>query len=175
VTSRPIDTRLASPFQALPDDLIGAVPITCPHHRIAKNPVQLPVRTLLRGAALRLASGQDAARAFGERVLDDAELTQNFTGKETGQGEILRETGLAQETPLWYYILKESEVCHNGNRVGPVGSHIIAETLCAALRSDPDSFLNRASADRSPPAWRFRNGDIRAYSLSEFFRMAALL
>jgi hypothetical protein len=175
VTSRPIDTRLASPFQVLPDDLIGVVPITCPHYRIAKNPAELPVRTLLRGAALRLTSGQEAARAFGERVLNEAELTQNFSGKETGQGQILRETGLARETPLWYYILKESEVRHNGNRVGPIGSHIIAETLYAALRSDPGSFINRTSTDRFPPAWRFPKGQIRAYGLSEFFRMAALL
>ena len=174
VTSRPIDTRLAPALQALPDDLIGAVRVVCPHFRIAENPGQLPVRTLLRGAALRLPSGQDAARAFGERVLAEVELMQNSEGVQTEQGRILREMVLTRETPLWYYILKESEVCHNGNRVGPVGSHLIAETLYAALRSDPNSYLNHTSAYDFPPVWRFPNGHVRLYGLSEFFRVASL-
>ncbi|HET9419175.1 MAG TPA: peroxidase family protein [Chthoniobacterales bacterium] len=172
VTSRPIDTRLAPSFQLLPDDLVGVAQIACPHFRVAKNPAELPVRTLLRGAGLRLASGQSAARALHERVLSEAELTQNLEGEETAQGQILRDTGLTRDTPLWYYILKESEVRHNGNRVGPLGSRVIAETLYAALRADPNSYLNRVGADDFPPVWRFAEEDVRLYGLSEFFRTA---
>jgi hypothetical protein len=175
VTSRPIDTKLAPSFQQLPENLIGAAPVTCPHFRIAQNPSQLAVRTLLRGAALRLTSGQSAARAFGLRVLSEAELTQNFDGDETEQGRIVRKMGLAREAPLWYYILKESEVRHNGNRVGPVGASLIGETIHAALRSDPQSYLNSGVGDKAPPIWKFpRNGN-RIYGLSEFFRLAPLL
>jgi hypothetical protein len=174
VTSRPIDTRLAPPFQMLPDELVGVAQIACPHFRVSKNPAELPVRTLLRGAGLRLSSGQHAARELGERVLSEAELTQNFGGQEMVQGRILRETDLARETPLWYYILKESEVRHNGNRVGPVGSRIIADTVYAALHADPDSYINRARSD-APPVWNFADRQIRLYGLSEFFRMAGVL
>src|SRR5712692_564971 len=102
VTSRPIDTRLSQPFHDLPGDLIGTAKVACPHFRIAKNPEQLAVRTLLRGAGLRLASGQAVARAFGERLLTEPELSQNCDGGETEQGSILREAGLTHETPLWY-------------------------------------------------------------------------
>ena len=172
VTARPIDTRLAWPFRKLPSDLIGAPDATCPHHQA---PSELAVRTLLRGAALKLPSGQTVARAFGEPVLTESELTQNSLGRETIQGPILREAGLARETPLWYYILKESEVRNNGNRLGPVGSHLVGETIFAALRSGPDSYVNNFDADAFPPIWRLADGRKRIYGLSEFFRKAATL
>jgi len=175
VTSRPIDTRLSLPLHELPEDLIGVHHVTCPHSRIAKNPAQLAIRTLLRGAGLRLASGQMAAQAFGECVLTKAELTQNSDGEETEQGQILREKDLVRETPLWYYILKESEVRENGNRLGPVGSYLVAETIYAALRSDPNSYLNQPNANDFPPLWKFPEGCIRVYGLSEFFRLAPRL
>ena len=175
LTSRPIDTRLSEPFHELPADLIGTPEVACPHFRIAKNPAQLAVRTLLRGAGLRLASGQTVARAFGERVMSARELSQNCDGEETEKGRILREAGLVQETPLWYYILKESELIENGNRVGPIGSHLVAETIHAALRSDPSSYLNQPSANNSPPIWKFPDGNMRIYGLSELFRLAPLI
>ena len=175
VTSRPIDTRLSQPFHSLPSDLIGTARPACPHFRIAKNPEQLAVRTLLRGAGLRLASGQTVAGAFGERVLTERELSQNCDGEETEQGRILQGAELTRETPLWYYILKESELRQNGNRLGPLGSHIVAETIHAALCLDPDSYLNCPEADRLPPIWKFPDGSRRIYGLSELFRLAPLL
>jgi hypothetical protein len=175
LTTRPIDTRLSYPLHELPSDLVGVAEVACPHFRIEKNPVQLPLRTLLRGAGLRLASGQTVARAFGEPVLTEEELTQNSKGEETEQGRILRETGLLQETPLWYYILKESEVRENGNRLGPVGSHLVAETIYGALRSDPDSYLNQGKIDMFPPVWELPDGERRIYGLTELFRLAPLL
>jgi hypothetical protein len=159
----------------LPADLIGAAQIACPHFRIAPNPSQLSIRTLLRGTGLRLASGQTVARPFGEKVLTKGELTRNCDGQLTEQGRILREANLVNETPLWYYILKESEVRHNGNRLGPVGSHIVAETIHAALRCDPDSYVNQSNGNNSPPIWDFPDGPTRIYGLSEFFRVAPLV
>ena len=86
---------------------------------------------------------------------------------------MLRDAGLTKQTPLWYYILKESEVRRNGNRLGPLGSRFVAETIHAALRADPESYLNQS--DNSPPVWRFPNGSMRLYGLSELFRLAPLL
>src|SRR5437879_2274488 len=90
LTSRPIDTRLSEPFHELPADLIGTPEVACPHFRIAKNPAQLAVRTLLRGAGLRLASGQTVARAFGERVMSARELSQNCDSEERGVSFVKR-------------------------------------------------------------------------------------
>jgi hypothetical protein len=173
VTSRPIDTRLAPPFQNLPADLIGTPETKCPFARIAGPPSQLAVRTLLRGAGLRLPSGQTAALACNQEPLTEQELTTNSVGDETEQGRILREAGLSGETPLWYYILKESEVRRNGNRVGPVGSYIVGETIHAALRADPESILNQP--DDCPPVWQLPDGPNRIYGFSELFRLAKLL
>jgi hypothetical protein len=175
VVARPIDTRLAQPFQELPVDLIGAPAATCPHLGVVEAPSQLAVRTLLRGVALKLPSGQTVAQAFGEGVLRESGITQNSAGRETRQGRIIREAGLERETPLWYYILKESEVRNNGNRLGPVGSHIVAETISAALRNDPGSCMNRSNHDEFPPVWKFPKGERRIHGLTELFRLAPLL
>ncbi|MEY2487754.1 MAG: hypothetical protein QOH39_3402 [Verrucomicrobiota bacterium] len=173
VTSRPIDTRLAPPFQTLPPDLIGTQELKCPFSRVTENPSQLAVRTLLRGAGLRIISGQRAARARGHELLTDQQLTTDSSGEETDQGRILKQSGLNEETPLWYYILKESEVRENGNRLGPLGSDIVGETIHAALRADKNSYLNRSG--RIPPVWEFADGETQIYSFSELFRSVSLV
>lgn len=173
VTSRPIDTKLAPALHDLPSDLIGTPEIKCPFTRMATNPSQLAVRTLLRGAGLRLPSGQIAARACGLNVLDEKELTTNSLGDETAQGHILKEAGFSEKTPLWYYILKESEVTTNGNRLGSLGSYIIAETIHAALRADPDSIANAPA--NLPPLWHFNDEPTRIYTFSELFRLSRLM
>jgi hypothetical protein len=175
VTTRPIDTRLSQPLHTLPGNLIGVHEVACPHLRIAKNPAQLAVRTLLRGAGLRLATGQTVARVFGEQVLTERELSQNADGQDSEQGQILREASLLQGTPLWYYVLKESELLENGNRVGPVGSRVIAETIHAALLYDPCSYLNQPDPENFPPIWDLPDGRARIYGFSELFRLAPLL
>jgi hypothetical protein len=172
LTSRPIDTRLSPGFQQLPEDLIGAPIAVCPHLKKRGNFSQLAVRTLLRGAGLRLASGQTVAAAFGEPVLTEDDVIRNAYGELTNQGRILRRATLRAETPLWYYILKESETLQNGNVLGPTGSHIVAETIYAALLSDTTSYLYKP--ERLPPAWKALD-DERIYSLGELFRFAALL
>jgi hypothetical protein len=45
------------------------------------------------------------------------------------------------EVPLWFYILKEVELLYNGERLGPVGGRIMAETLVGLLQRDPNSYL----------------------------------
>ena len=50
---------------------------------------------------------------------------------------------LLRRTPLWYYVLREAAVLHNGDQLGPVGGRIVAETFVRMLKRDPDSFLNQ--------------------------------
>jgi hypothetical protein len=89
----------------------------------------LGLLNMLRGRSLQLPSGQAVAAAM-DTAVPDAKL------------------GLTGETPLWFYLLKESEVLAEGRRLGPTGGRIVAEVLVGLLKGDPSSFL------RQQPAWR---------------------
>ena len=86
-------------------------------------------RDLERGRALDLPSGEALARVMGVAPLRKEEL-----GLDTFH--------MQGETPLWYYILKEAEVQHNGERLGNVGGRIVAEVLIGLVNGDPDSYRN---------------------------------
>jgi hypothetical protein len=100
-----------------------------------------PVRNLLRGASLGLPSGQAIARRMRLPALTPADVA---TGPD---GRVAREQGLDQESPLWFYVLKEAQKLEGGLRLGPVGSTILAEVFVGLLQGDPASFLYR------DPAW----------------------
>ena len=84
-------------------------------------------RDLQRGQAVGLASGEAVARRLGVPAL---------SAEQVG----LAEHGWAGETPLWFYILKEAEVLHDGDRLGPVGGRIVGEVLVGIIDGDPESF-----------------------------------
>lgn len=94
----------------------------------------LASRNLVRGRRLGLPSGQAVARAMGVEPLSNEDL--GFDG-------ILADHGQHPDTeaPLWYYVLAEARVASGGDRLGPVGSRIVAETLVGLVESDPSSFL----------------------------------
>lgn len=96
-------------------------------------------RNLQRGYALGLPSGQAVASELGLNVLTAAELQQNHQGNAFATAPIL-----LQRTPLWFYVLKESEIREGGARLGEVGSHIVANVLVALLQNDSASFLANA-------------------------------
>jgi hypothetical protein len=56
-------------------------------------------------------------------------------------GEVAKQHGLHKATPLWYYILKEALVRHRGERLGPVGSRIVAEVFVGLVHGDSESYL----------------------------------
>jgi LCP family protein required for cell wall assembly len=68
------------------------------------------------------------------------------------------ELALVADTPLWYHVLREAEVRHNGERLGELGGRIVAEVLLGLLPGDPSSYLrmqppgSRTAA--SPPPGR---------------------
>jgi hypothetical protein len=67
-----------------------------------------------------------------------------LTADEVG----IASTGWRGDTPLWYYILREADVCEGGYRVGPVGGRIVAEVLIGLVDADGSSFR------RSRQEWR---------------------
>jgi Animal haem peroxidase len=143
--ARKIDTHLAPPLATLHNE--GNDESSDRIHRILKR---LAVRNLLRGYRLSLPTGQAVARSLGiqpltreQLIAPRPQLGPPFPAPPSPVDEALVDGGFLEDTPLWFYILKEAEVLGSGNRLGPVGSRIVAETIIGQLRADPDSFLNQ--------------------------------
>jgi hypothetical protein len=171
LTARPIDTRIAPGLFEVPVPTLMLFNAGVSSFFVRDDTIRLPLVSLMRGGGLALASGQYVARRFGEPVLIEDELTNDCNGNVTLQGEILKEYRMTRETPLFYYILKESEVRNNGNKLGPTGSHIVAETIYAALKRDSTSYLNDP-AGAAPPTWQFPSGKDTIKSLADLFARA---
>ncbi|MCZ2860665.1 peroxidase family protein [Blastococcus sp. VKM Ac-2987] len=146
--ARKIDTRIASPLADLSNE--GTSEISDRTRRMLKR---LAVRNLLRGYRLAIPTGQAVARSLGIPSLRREELIA-VPGAGGGRpvppspvDDALIDGGFLEDTPLWFYVLKEAEVLGQGERLGPVGSRIVAETIIGQLRADPTSFLN------GTPAW----------------------
>ena len=170
-TVRPIDTRIAPGLFEVPLPTLLLFNAGVSSRFIDDETIRLPLVSLVRGSGLGLASGQYVAHRFGEPVLTEDELTNDCEGKTTRQGEVLKAYGMTRDTPLFYYILKESAVRNNGNELGPTGSHVVAETIYAALKHDPGSYLNDP-AGAEPPIWDFPSGRKTITSLTALFAKA---
>jgi hypothetical protein len=124
--AKKIDGRLPRSLIDLPVAITGEVDDDDLH--------SLAVRDLERGSGVGLPSGEAVARELGVAPLgrDELDLPRDWAG----------------ETPLWYYLLKESEARAGGDEMGPSGGRIIGEVLVSIVGRDPKSFL---SVD---PEWR---------------------
>jgi hypothetical protein len=129
------------------------------------DPSNLPVRTLLRGARAGLPSGQEVADALlaRGRIKPGDRLTTSQLTDDTcnHSGSVLREIGLQQNTPLFYYLLKEAELTAGGFALGPIGSHIVSDVIQGALEADPDSYVSSVGPKWKLPSWRFPSGSRR--------------
>jgi hypothetical protein len=122
--SKRIDTILAHALIDLPKSVVGDTEIPEQH--------SLAYRDLERGEALNLPSGEAVARAMGIEP-----LSRDEAGLQT--------LGWQGETPLWYYILREAEVRHDGEYLGEVGGRIVAEVLLGLIDLDSTSYRNAES------------------------------
>ena len=148
--SKRIDTILAHSLIDLPKSVVGETAIPEDH--------SLAYRDLVRGEALDLPSGEALARVMGVEPL---------TRDEVG----LNKLGWKSETPLWYYILKEAEVRHQGERLGDVGGRIVAEVLLGLIGGDPNSYLN-AWSDWEPELPGAQEGQFTVADLLKFAGVA---
>jgi hypothetical protein len=114
-----IDGRLARSLIRLPLEITGDVDLDAYH--------SLASRDLQRGHALALPSGEAVASAMGAEPL---------SREEVGLGSEWED-----ETPLWFYILREADVRGDGDKLGPVGGRIVAEVLIGIVKADSESFL----------------------------------
>jgi len=162
-SSSSIDTSVSRALHGLS---AGTIRLANPNEAV--DPASLPVRTLLRGARARLPSGQEAAQALEDQgmIQADDRLTSLELTTDTcdRSGTVLSKNGLEESTPLFYYVLKEAELRGKGLCLGPVGSHIISETIQSALEADADSYLAVAGPEWQLPRWRFPSGAERPVS-----------
>jgi hypothetical protein len=127
---RKIDTKLSIPLASLPGSV---VPPPDPQ-------IHLAVRNTLRGKQVGLPSGQQVAKAMRLTPLSNATLG------------LSSDPGWGGEAPLWYYILKESELApYKGEQLGAVGGRIMAEVLVGLLQRDPNSYLYLDAAWKPAP------------------------
>jgi Animal haem peroxidase len=117
--SRKIDGKLVQALIQLPAAVTGEVENEDYH--------SLAVRDLQRGQGVGLPSGEAVARHMGV-----APLTVEHVG--------IASTGWKGETPLWFHILREADVCGGGDRLGPVGGQIVADVLVGLIDADAGSF-----------------------------------
>jgi hypothetical protein len=96
----------------------------------------LALRNLRRGIILGLPSGQDVADAM--EIPNPLLPDEIATGTD---GAVAKKHGLHQNTPLWYYILKEASVRSGGLKLGPVGARIVAEVFVGLVHGDRESYL----------------------------------
>ena len=117
--SKKIDGKLVQALIALPVAVTGECKIEDYH--------SLAVRDLQRGQGVGLPSGEAVARHMRITPL---------TPEQVG----LASTGWHDETPLWYYILREADACTEGHRLGPLGAIIVTEVLVGLIDADAASF-----------------------------------
>lgn len=141
--SKAIDPLLADEIQDMPRAVVNS---NNPNDRA------LAFRNLLRGNALGLPSGQNAAAAlqaagYPVNPAFDLELDQVHGWSRLDAIDRGGAPSLRDHTPLFYYILRESELAGGGQRFGPVGSAILMEVFGGMLSYCDTSFL------KTEPDW----------------------
>jgi hypothetical protein len=152
-----IDTSVVNPLSFLPASIAPDPP-----------PI-LAQRNLERGFRMRLACGQDIARAMGLAPLADSDIQLGkFTGDPDDTKDFVPITSIASgifadNCPLWTYVLAETRhftedlnvaTLDHGIKVistpklGAVGGRIVAETFLGILMADGSSY------PRSNPLWK---------------------
>jgi hypothetical protein len=160
-TASPIAANLAPALRDLSGLLVDGGEIDDLNSRNAgldyrKARINLAAHTLLRGAAVELPSAQTllnhvdcrlgSSRTRPGRLTDiqiadvaGAELQACLTD---GRGP----QRFVEQTPLWFYVLREADAFHGGRRLGPLASRIVMETLHAAVQAAKDSIIGDGGA-----------------------------
>jgi Animal haem peroxidase len=147
-----IDTRLSDPLAFLPG--------------FASGESNLAFRNLTRAKMVRLATGQQMATFLKGKGVELTKLTAAQIREGNGGASLnaltpTQRTALVQNTPLWFYILREAEL--NAGKLKGVGARIVAETFHRAMEGSQFSIVR-------DPTWRPSLGPN-----STTFRMVDLL
>lgn len=125
-------------------------------------------RNLMRGFQRRIAFGQLLATACGRDAMTEAEVRAALPDAnperpgETSLREIAEAMGMLKETPAWLYFLCEARHFEQGEKLGPVASDIIADTMVGLMRHMPGSVLNHQGGTWHPRQSPLRSSGGRA-------------
>ncbi|MEM7225182.1 MAG: heme peroxidase family protein [Pseudomonadota bacterium] len=137
---------------------------------------RLALRNLRRGYNLNLPSAQALiARmaADGHTIERPLSADQLRNGRS---GEALFEGGFLDQTPLWFYVLKEAEEQADGEHLGELGSRLVAETLVGLVVNDRSSYWNETnSCERWSPHDAVWPNDEPVTSLAKLLAAAGVL
>jgi hypothetical protein len=113
----------------------------------------LPRRNILRASdrtpvltgSVGLATGEEAEHYAQQRIPGLYDATVQVRALLAAQG--FHPNYLPPLTPLWLFVLAEAETTEGKQRLGQLGSHIVAEFLLGSLRCDEGSVLFAALAN----------------------------
>ncbi|WP_147114704.1 heme peroxidase family protein [Tateyamaria sp. syn59] len=132
--ARKIDTLLVPRLHKMDNEPVGLF-------GVMKN---LAKRNLRRGYRLSIPTAQGCLEALAAEhdIHIDPLTAEQIASGHTASA--IQAGNFHQHTPLWFYVLKEAEIVGNGNRLGPLGTLLVADTLIGLLRHDAQSYLNAA-------------------------------
>lgn len=139
-----IDTKLSSILFDLP-----GIP--------SFEPQSLAQRNLLRHLTFKVPSGQRVAKAMNLNVLCASDLDD------------LKPFNLHNETPLWFYILREAHVKEDGKRLGPMGGRIVAEVMIGLIEGDSMSYL------KQDPEWKPTLANSGDFKMTDLLKLAGVV
>jgi hypothetical protein len=132
-----IDTSLVDPLASLP-----GFPAT--------EEGNLAFRNLTRARMVRLATGQQMVSFLKNskgitplQKLTNAQIRDGKGGADLSGLTQAQRAALVQNTPLWFYILREAEF--NAGRLKGVGARIVAETFHRAMEGSTFSIVRNPS------------------------------
>ncbi|WP_435155784.1 peroxidase family protein [Amycolatopsis sacchari] len=159
--ARRIDTLLANPLHALPAGSFAGI-----EQGLAQDDVQrnLAYRNLLRANMVELATGQQMAELMGEQPLTADQIRTGKGGADLGQlpRELMNQ--LVENTPLWFYVLREAEV--NDGHLNGVGGRIVAEVFHRCMEASRYSIVR-------DPEWRPWLGRGEKFTMADLLLVAA--
>jgi hypothetical protein len=134
-----IDTLLVNPLRFLPKGSFGGA--TADEGTPRAN---LAFRNLARAKMVKLATGQKMVAFLKSKGVSVTALTKPQIRNGNGGATLDRLTpaqreGVAKNTPLWFYVLREAEL--NDGRLKGAGARIVAETFHRAMEGSQHSIV----------------------------------
>lgn len=122
---------------------------------------------LFRGHLFGLPTGQELADEIGLTPLDSLLIEQCLV--ELNATSLVN--AFKTETPLWFYLLAEAQKTQNGEKLGEMGSRIIAEVFVELIKRSPSSILDQGE----PLKYNFPSATEPFYGTNGQFGMKEML
>jgi hypothetical protein len=184
VTATCIGTELSRSLFCLPDRLFQKSRNDRPCLNQEQGKLNLARRTLINGAQSQILTGQALAAEVQEKLVaaespcripvlhpESLDIPDNPVATA-----IMREgavgTRFVDQTPLWLYILREATLCGDGNRLGPLGSRMVAETLSAAVEASGTGMIENGVRQPFEPDPAFGGRFVDKFDYCDLVRLA---